>query len=413
MATIDLAAGCETPAYRPATAFGNGRTLKTRIQMIANNSNPTMPWQVLSAAVLVASAFLLPLGIAFAQDNKAASRLVKDTDQNGQDTSSTSRPRYWNVFWVRGASRIDVAFFNYGQVLEIHGDGKLRGFELAGEDRIFKPATAKITSQITKDPKLESNITWINLASAEVKEPRWIRYAEGTYKTRANLVNVSGQKALPFNTSLAEKFVWVESSESIGRWVNPRGLDIMLEQEKKARSSEKPPETESSTLAKKRKGASRDESADGETTIGGALPYLFWQGSKADSGESLQGEVELPDLKIIKAKLEHLDWSGEAPGKPSLGISLDRHNYLRIELAAEKARKSAMIAILRIPSALNDPNEVNSGKAVFYNYARSRPLKDKGHALELLKSYLNNKNSLESLAEWETADGKLPRGAQL
>ena len=69
MATIDMVVGCKTPDYRPATAFGDGRTLKRRIEMIVNNSIPAMRWQVLSAAVLIASALLLPLGIAFAQDD--------------------------------------------------------------------------------------------------------------------------------------------------------------------------------------------------------------------------------------------------------------------------------------------------------------------------------------------------------
>ena len=357
MATIDLVVGCETPDYHPATAFGDGRILKRRIEMIVNNSIPAMRWQVLSVAVLVASSLLLPLGIALAQDDKAGSRLVEETDQHSQDTSSTSRPKYWNFFWERGASRIDVALFNFGQLLEIHGDGELRGFELAGEDRMFKPATATITSQITKDPDFESNITWINLASAEVKEPRWIRYAEGKYKTRANLVNASGEKALPFNTL-------------------PQDASDHEKQE--------------------------GSSADDSTAVRGEPPYLFWQGFNADSGELLSGQVASPNLEIMKAKLEQLDWSGEASGKPSLGISLDRHLHLRIELAAEKDTKNAMVAILKTPVTLNRRNEVKSGKAVFYNYTRSKPLKDKGHALELLHSYLNNEKGFASLAEWDT-----------
>ena len=69
-ANIDLVVGCETPDYRPATASGDGRTLKRRMEMIVNNSIPAMRWQVLTAAVLVASTLLLPLGIAFAQDDQ-------------------------------------------------------------------------------------------------------------------------------------------------------------------------------------------------------------------------------------------------------------------------------------------------------------------------------------------------------
>ena len=45
-------------------------------------------------------------------------------------------------------------------------------------------------------------------------------------------------------------------------------------------------------------------------------------------------------------------------------------------------------------------------------YPRSKPLKDSDHVLKLLNSYLKKDNELESLAEWETTVGKLPRGVQ-
>lgn len=115
-----------------------------------------------------------------------------------RNESTASNPRFWNFFRVRGAAKIDVALDNYGQLLEVQGDGGVRGFEVAGEDRIFKPATAKISEQVTEDGKL--NVTWINLESAEVKEPFYIRYAQGESEDQANLVNASGEKALPFQT---------------------------------------------------------------------------------------------------------------------------------------------------------------------------------------------------------------------
>ena len=111
---------------------------------------------------------------------------------------SGPNPRYWNFFRVRGSSELDVALFNYGQLLEVHGGGKLNGFEIAGKDRQFKPATATIGGQITEDEKL--NVTWINLKSAQVKEPWYIRYAHGAYRSKANLANGLGDKALPFQT---------------------------------------------------------------------------------------------------------------------------------------------------------------------------------------------------------------------
>jgi len=64
--------------------------------------------------------------------------------------------------------------------------------------RQFKPAKATIGAQITKDEKL--NVTWIKLKSAQVKEPWYIRYAHSTYRSKANLANVLGDKALPFQT---------------------------------------------------------------------------------------------------------------------------------------------------------------------------------------------------------------------
>ena len=150
-----------------------------------------------------------------------------------------------------------------------------------------------------------------------------------------------------------------------------------------------------------------DTSADGSKPIPEKYPYLFWQGSNTDNGELFEGRVESPDLKIIKAKLKQLDWSGEASSRPYFGICLDRDNYLRIELAAvEKCKKSAMVATLRTTPFLR------SGDTTFYTYTRSRPLKDNDHVLKLLSSYLKKDKKLDSLAEWETTDGKLPRGTQ-
>ena len=151
-------------------------------------------------------------------------------------------------------------------------------------------------------------------------------------------------------------------------------------------------------------------SADDSTTIQEKYPLLFWQGSNAEGGERLRGQVESPNLKTIKAKLEQLDWSGEASSEPYLGICLDRYNLLRIELAEAKDKKRAMVAILRTAPFMQ-PGET-SDKAVFFMNTASRPLKDDGHALELLKSYLKlhdkKVRELDSLTEWDTTNGKLP-----
>ncbi|MEC9096552.1 MAG: hypothetical protein VX776_07980 [Planctomycetota bacterium] len=132
------------------------------------------------------------------------SRLIPSSDEGlakhgpARSEPVVSNPRYWNYFRVRGSDKIDVALFNYGQLLKIHGNGELSGFEVAGKDGVFKPATAKISSQMTEDGKF--NVTWINLKSAQVEEPLYIRYAQGKYEMQANLINASGEKALPFQT---------------------------------------------------------------------------------------------------------------------------------------------------------------------------------------------------------------------
>lgn len=118
--------------------------------------------------------------------------------QLNPNQTGTTNPRYWNYFWVRGSDAIDVALFNYGLLLKVEGNGGLRGFEVAGKDGEFKKATAKISHQITEDSKL--NVSWINLKSAQVPEPLYIRYAQGKQQTPANLVNAYGEKALPFQT---------------------------------------------------------------------------------------------------------------------------------------------------------------------------------------------------------------------
>jgi len=120
------------------------------------------------------------------------------TYQAHRNKSGGSNPRYWNYLWVRGSAEIDVALFNFGQLLKVDGKGELRGFEVAGKDRKFEPAAAQISEQITEAGKL--NVTWINLKSAQVPEPFYIRYAQGEQQSLANLVNASGEKALAFQT---------------------------------------------------------------------------------------------------------------------------------------------------------------------------------------------------------------------
>ena len=133
--------------------------------------------------------------VPFSDGELAKHRLIRNE-------SSITKPRFWNYLRVRGSAEIDVALFNYGQPLKVRGKGMLRGFEVAGNDRKFKPAKAKISHQITKAGEL--NVTWINLKSAQVKAPVYIRYAQGEYQSQANLVNASGEEAIPFQTHAQE-----------------------------------------------------------------------------------------------------------------------------------------------------------------------------------------------------------------
>lgn len=68
-----------------------------------------------------------------------------------------------------------------------------------------------------------------------------------------------------------------------------------------------------------------------------------------------------------------------------------------------------MVAILRTAPFMK-PGEL-SDKAVLFMNTPSKPLKDYGHALKLLQSYLKlhgkKERELDSLTEWDTTDGKL------
>ncbi|MDG2221695.1 MAG: hypothetical protein P8L85_09955 [Rubripirellula sp.] len=94
----------------------------------------------------------------------------------GRNESAKSSPGYWDYLRVRGSAKIDVA----------------------GQDRLFKPATAEIRDPIAEDGQL--NVTWIYLQSAQVGEPLYICCARGEHETQANLVHTSGEKAEPFQT---------------------------------------------------------------------------------------------------------------------------------------------------------------------------------------------------------------------
>jgi sialate O-acetylesterase len=83
--------------------------------------------------------------------------------------------------------RVRVRFKNVGEGLIARG-GALGGFIIAGEDRKFHWARARIDG--------DSVIAW----SPEVPDPKAVRYAWANNPARANLYNSAGLPASCFRT---------------------------------------------------------------------------------------------------------------------------------------------------------------------------------------------------------------------
>ncbi len=84
--------------------------------------------------------------------------------------------------------QIVLSFDHTGSGLVAKGGGELKGFTLAGADRVFHPAQAKIEGER------------IVVSSADVPEPVAVRYAWANYPLEANLYNREGLPASPFRT---------------------------------------------------------------------------------------------------------------------------------------------------------------------------------------------------------------------
>jgi sialate O-acetylesterase len=67
-------------------------------------------------------------------------------------------------------------------------EGELRGFEIAGKDGNWKPATARIDGET------------VVVTAPDVSEPAAVRYAWSNFPA-CNLYNVAGLPATPFRTS--------------------------------------------------------------------------------------------------------------------------------------------------------------------------------------------------------------------
>ena len=78
-------------------------------------------------------------------------------------------------------------WFDHAEGLTTRGGGAPQGFEVAGADREYRPATAK----------LDGNS--VVLSSPEVPEPRYVRYGWQDVPA-VNLYNAAGLPASPFSS---------------------------------------------------------------------------------------------------------------------------------------------------------------------------------------------------------------------
>jgi sialate O-acetylesterase len=89
--------------------------------------------------------------------------------------------------FTREGNVIRVWFDNAGPRLKVRGDGPLKGFEIAGADGVYVPATAEI-----EGPS-------VRVSSPGIANPQSVRYA-WDYNPDANLINALGLPASLFRT---------------------------------------------------------------------------------------------------------------------------------------------------------------------------------------------------------------------
>jgi len=88
----------------------------------------------------------------------------------------------------RGNGEVRIVFDTFGSALRVRdASGKLAGFEMAGADGGFHPATALLDGDA------------VVVMSSEVDDPRAVRYAWKNNATDANLVNAENWPASPFH----------------------------------------------------------------------------------------------------------------------------------------------------------------------------------------------------------------------
>jgi sialate O-acetylesterase len=97
-----------------------------------------------------------------------------------------SGPRYSSVRFKDG--KAIVSFEHRGAGLATRGGGTLQGFSIAGADRKFVPAQARIEGDT------------ISVWSEAVAQPAAVAYAWSDNPDQANLINRDGLPASPFRT---------------------------------------------------------------------------------------------------------------------------------------------------------------------------------------------------------------------
>ncbi|QDU70744.1 sialate O-acetylesterase [Mucisphaera calidilacus] len=97
-------------------------------------------------------------------------------------------PRFWEADFRKDSNEVHLKFENVGTGLTTRDGGPVRGFVIAGDDRRFRWAKARIEGDV------------VIVSEAKVKQPRAVRYAWNENPDWANLVNNEGLPASPFRT---------------------------------------------------------------------------------------------------------------------------------------------------------------------------------------------------------------------
>lgn len=145
---------------------------------------------ITNSAMVVSSDLGHPSDVHPKQKKQIGERLALCAEVNtyGFD-KEFSGPEVQRIDYTDGIASV---YFTHAEGLNSNNDDELRGFELAGKNKIYKEAKAKIEGQK------------VILFSDDIKDPRYVRYAWKPY-TKANLFNASALPASTFTTEFQMK----------------------------------------------------------------------------------------------------------------------------------------------------------------------------------------------------------------